>query len=291
MFVMRALWKRWWVWSVVAGALALCALRAGASISSVRRTRGALGQALAKARAGGLPLTPEELDRWYPDPPAGLPNAADTYAEAFACLSREWDWGELLMKAASTEPGSSDDTKQLVAECLESNSKALALLHAAAAVEHCRYPIRLSAAPNEHVYPGYDGTGHLPPHLRSVRVAGRLLWVEALSNIKSGQNGEAAKSLVSIMALGRSLVREPLLASQITRLTTNIAGVLALQRCLGRTAFAEEDLRLLAGAFTNSTCPEPWERAAVGERCLGLAVFRKRHPPNASTIWSWPAST
>jgi hypothetical protein len=97
-------------------------------------------------RAAGYPVTLAELDEWYSIPP-NAENAAYYYADAFSCYQQlsggNADHLPIIGKAelpARTEP-LAEETKTLIAKYLADNRQALELLHKAAGIEHCRYPV------------------------------------------------------------------------------------------------------------------------------------------------------
>jgi hypothetical protein len=107
-------------------------------------------------RAAGYPVTCAELDQWYKIPP-NVENAAYTIIDAFSYYN-QWDKEKskslpVVGRAelpARTEP-LTEEMKALIAQYVADNNEALELLHIAAKIENCRYPIDLSA-----------GTGFVP---------------------------------------------------------------------------------------------------------------------------------
>ena len=101
-------------------------------------------------RAAGYPVTCAELDKWYTIP-ENVENAAYTIMDAF-WYYKKWDKDKSKLLPvvgraelpARTEP-LDEETKALITQYVADNNEALELFHQAAEIEHCRYPIDLSA--------------------------------------------------------------------------------------------------------------------------------------------------
>ena len=281
---------------VVLVAVALtCAALLFACVVHGRRLDELVAAELARIRSQGYPVTLEELDAWYPSPPAEQQNAADVYEEAFASLSYDSESvADLLSEVRRAPPSDklSDPTREHVLECLDANRESLRLLHAGSTIEHCRYWISLSKASQQEVAAGYQGPDDPQPnHVAKAGCAGRLLWLEARLNMRLGQSDAAAESLAAIMALGNSLSMEPLWASQVARAMIHYAGIVTLQRGLSESIFSQTDLHKVVVGFDRAESPESWLRAAVGERCLGLRHYSDRGGLRGSSTWTTPADT
>jgi len=125
-------------------------------------------------RNQGYPVTLEELDNWY-NIPAGVENSADVYMDAF---SNYVEWDSEARKAlpvvgraplpARTQP-LDDPNKLLVEKFLSDNEKTLTLLHEAASIDHCRYPIDF----RQHL-------GQPASWLKELRASAHLLQLDVL---------------------------------------------------------------------------------------------------------------
>jgi hypothetical protein len=104
---------------------------------------------LAAMKAVGLPTTLAELNRWYRLPDGVIENAADTYLDAFACYvePNEEDADKVPASSTSELPGRRESlpgqTQEAMARLVAGNKRALTLLHEAADIPACRYPIDL----------------------------------------------------------------------------------------------------------------------------------------------------
>jgi hypothetical protein len=244
---------------------------------------------LDSIRRAGLPATCLELEKWYPQP-AGE-NAADTYREAFAhyeswtnkpaltaipkdaanksrFYSPPHSKRDLLPvegKAklpARTEPLPAE-MQQLIAEYLSDNAEALRLLHQAASIKLCRYPVELS-----------KGESMLLPHLRLVRQAARLLYLEAIQNTEEQKPQQAVESVIAALGVARSLNQEPILISYLVHVACQGITLESLERILNRMPLTDVQLAKLAVAIEESENQQALTRAFVGERCMGVDIFQ-----------------
>ncbi|HWX22055.1 MAG TPA: hypothetical protein VN578_19310 [Candidatus Binatia bacterium] len=198
-------------------------------------------------RQTGQPVTPAELNAWYPEPPAG-DNAAPLYAEAFAALSPE------DLKSPSF---------------LAKNQQALALLHKAAGKSQSRYSIDLS-----------EGGNMKMPHLAKIKASAQLLGREAAANAAKGRSDLAAQDAIDGLRLAGSLEQEPLLISQFVRISSDSLTLVALEGAIGLKAFPEEQLvPLQAGLRAEEGTIQPsLARALAAERCNLIALFQMPLP-------------
>jgi hypothetical protein len=162
---------------------------------------------------------------------------------------------------ARTEP-LAEDTKALVAQYIADNNEALELLHKAAAIKHCRYPIDLAV--------GFDA---VLPDLKNVRESIKLLELEGLLHAENGEAELAAGSVISSFGLARSLEKEPVLISQLVRVACQAVAVSSLERAINRTEFTDEQLVELGQVITGAEDRSGMARAFAGERCQILSVF------------------
>ena len=102
--------------------------------------------------AMGYPVSCEELDQWY-GIPEGAENGAYVIMNAFAHFT-QWTgkWEDLPIAASGELPGRteplSDKTRSAIDTYLEDNRQALEILHEAADIEHCCYPVDFTAGLN-----------------------------------------------------------------------------------------------------------------------------------------------
>jgi len=229
---------------------------------------------LAALRSAGYPVSLSELDAWYEKPPAGQQNAADMFATAFLEYSHEWDSQKVsdVIGAVGGPPRSlliPSASEDLLVQCLIDNSEALRLLHKAAEMEYCRYAICLADQEPLRIWTGEVDL----PHLENLQHGSLLLSAEALLHVKEGSSADAVQSILSMLGVSRSLLNEPLLQSQATRLAIERISVEVLRRLLNAKRLTDEGLLNLYNAYADAEAPKAWSRAAAGQQCIGLAFF------------------
>jgi len=219
--------------------------------------------------AAGYPVTCAELDKWYTIP-ENAENAAYTIIDAFWCY-REWDKTKseplpLIGQAKlpdRTEP-LPEDMKASIAQYIADNNEALALLHKAAAIEHCRYPVDLSS--------GFEVQLN---HLSKLRKGMKLLNLEAVWHAENDKSQLASQSVISGFGLAHSLVKEPVFISQLVRIACHGPAISALERAINRIVFTDEQLvefdRCLVSAEDHSALAS----AYAGDRCPFLDALKK----------------
>ena len=219
-------------------------------------------------RAAGYPVTCVELDQWYNIPP-DAENAAYTIEDAFS-FYKDWDKEKSkslpVVGRAKLPPRTealSAEMKALITEYIADNNEAIELLHAGAAVEHCRYPIDLSA-----------GFATLVPNLSEMRRCVRLLELEAVLHAENGDGRSATRSAISGFGIARSLAKEPVMISQLVRAGCQTSAISAVEQVINRTELTDEQLVELIEHVRNSERSSDIFRAFVGERCTGISFFR-----------------
>jgi hypothetical protein len=223
-----------------------------------------LRERLQDLRAQGYPLAIAELNSMYTIS-EGTRNAADIYLAAFSNFI-EWDKSgtSALSKAQSperTEP-LDDSARQLLEKFLSENQKTFTLLHEAASIEHCRYPIDLTEPLN------WDD-----PLFNNVRNCARLLYIDALIQC---DNNAPDKALVSIRA-NLMLARSMNIPTVDYRLTyTGLRGwtYRSIQRVLNRIQLSDEQLQNLSEWIKAPHIDEDFKRLLIAEQCLGIYTLR-----------------
>jgi len=227
---------------------------------------------LEAIRAAGFPVTLEELDAYYPTFPPWQ-NAADFYALAFAkqvlLTSKETAEHRLPTEKDLPKDDESLDekTRKAVLEYIDRNAAALLLLHEAAKFKTCRYPVNFSLGPRVPI-----------SHLIAIRRSALLLRLEAMVAAEEDDPDRAAEVILSMMALGNSLIDEPVIVSQKVRILCCRLSGIALQRVMNRVVLAESQMVDLQAAFRAAEDFEAIIRGYVGARCLGIALMRQAVP-------------
>ena len=247
--------------------LLLAAFAAGAFISARQ-----LQAELDKIRAAGEPVTTADLDAFYAYPPKDR-DTTELWLDAFAVLdspSFASDAKPLPIVGEVDGPGlPGEPWPQLdAAEAfLAKYRKPLEKMHRAAELgSETRFPVKFSSA----------GAASLLPRIQQTRAAARLLTLEAEVHARRGEAHAAARSVRAILALARSLDREPLLVSQLVRIAINGIACEQIERFLPAIEFSQADLiefeRLLAAIDDEAG----FRRTLLAERAILISEFENR---------------
>jgi hypothetical protein len=226
----------------------------------------AVDEGLAKVRAKGQPVNWTELDHWYPSVPEAE-NAALVYTQAFAILKSTFKpgqgpyrWGELELPRHSVEMA--EPLRREVEEAVQTSAAALEYAHRAAALPRCRYPVDLT-----------EGPGSKLPHLAPLRGLVHLLEFEALVRARAGQRSEAAESVLASLAISRSLLAEPILASQFVSTGVEDSACRGLERTVSCGPLGDDQLSRLSQCLADLESTNRYARGLAGERAMYAGVF------------------
>ena len=224
--------------------------------------------------ADTYPQTPEELNAWYVEPPAGQNvatydlqgiNVAQTKgADQIANLP-------ILGKLPPPTPSTplSPAVKSALAAFLQRNRDALQCFAEGAKYEQSRYPIDLT-----------KGADTLLPHLAGVKSGGQLCQMAAIWDAENHDGQKAADDVLMTLALARSLQNEPVLISQLVRAAGVSLVADGLNQIINRTALPSESLSELSKAFKSmedfDAPGEGFTRALVGEKVNHMALLNNR---------------
>ncbi len=229
-------------------------------------------QRIAAIRAAGLPVTLEELDKWYAWPESGE-NAAAAILDAASCYvppaekAAEETLSSILRgQGAARAAPLPEDMRAVLAEHIKANAQTLGFLHDAAALEGSRYPVDLK-----------KGHAYSLLYLGEVMSKANVLpCLEAILHAENGVPRRASEAVVTSLAVTRSLAREPTLICQINRLTCQKAALMTLQRILSRLeGFTDGQLLALSQAVVRTSDGETWTRALIGERCFLISLYQQ----------------
>ncbi|MGB2864554.1 MAG: hypothetical protein WBC05_14595, partial [Sedimentisphaerales bacterium] len=218
-------------------------------------------------RAAGYPVTCAELDKWYTIP-ENVENAAHTIIDAFWCYRELGETKSLPLIGQAKLPARTEllpeEMKVSIAQYITDNNEALTLLHKAAAIEHCRYPVDLNS--------GFDVQLN---HLSKLRKSMMLLNLEAVLHAENDKSQSAAHSVISGFSLAHSLVKEPVFISQLVRIACHGLAVSVLERVINRTVFTDEQLSELDHCLIGAEDHSALARAYAGDRCQLLDALKK----------------
>lgn len=222
---------------------------------------------IAKIRAAGEPVTWEELDRWYVEPPPGQ-NAAAIYTQAFANLVDQKNATNLPVVGLANLPELGEplsaEMKAAIADCLQTNAAALELLHQAAGLHECRYPVDL-----------LKGFATLLPHVPKARSAARILTLQAISSAEEGRADQVLRALLDGLAVASSFRQEPILISRLAGITINGLMVSGLEQSINRVAFSDAQLEELMTALADAERAPGMARTMAGDRASGSGMFER----------------
>lgn len=137
---------------------------------------------------------------------------------------------------------------------LERNRQAIDLLHEAATLEHCRYPVDLTL-----------GSRALLPYLSRIRHGARILAIEAFHAGQRGDSPRVREAIIAILRCGESLSEEPILISHLVRLACQAMAVQALQQACENAPLHSADLVKLHDALARVDTLPGIGRAMAGE--------------------------
>ncbi len=233
-----------------------------------------LKKQLKVLRTKGYPVTLEELGRLY-NIPEGAKNAADVYMAAFSNYVK-WDndaQRALPVFGKASMPGRTQpldaSTRQLVEKFLSDNKKTLTLLHEAASIEHCRYPIDLTKGSVDLI----ERPGSPASWVEDLRASTRLLRLETLSHCENQDPDKALESIRANFALAK-LISAPLLIHRLVHNSIQSRTYKSIDRILNRMQLTDKHLLSLSAWIKESRSDEGYIKALVGERCIGLSAFR-----------------
>jgi hypothetical protein len=220
----------------------------------------------------GDPKTLEELNTWYAEPAAGQ-NAATFFEQGFDALqitNADRNSVSLPLIGKATMPAITlpvpSGIKSTLRSFLERNKTALDLFERGAQCSGSRYPLDLT-----------KGFEVLLPHLPKVKQAAQLAEMDALFQADARQGANAGQAVGVTLAAARTLDAEPLLVSQLVRVSCEGVAVDALEQTVNRVALPAESLTQLQSAFDHAsdydTAGTGFNRALTAERVNGLATF------------------
>ena len=268
----RAGVRRRWRWWIIGLAISAVALSLFASWRLMWFDPGKrIEEELARIRAMGEPVTPDDLDAFHPSPSA----ERDTTKLWLAALSKislptrlvSPEYKVLFIGDGEVQPLPGEPWPEIdVAQAfLEQQSGALALLYQVARREGTtRYPVRY-----------HDGGYAQLPHVDTLWSAANLLRLDARVRAHRGDAAGSARSIRAILAAGRTLEREPCSISQVYRLNINAIAIEEFRALLPTVSFSDKDLASLQDDLRGIDYQEGLYRAMVGDRVIGILHYQQ----------------
>jgi hypothetical protein len=228
---------------------------------------------LAAIRQAGYPVTPAELNAFYPAVPENQ-NAALVYGRAFESALFTNKIAEVLISNVVSKRGErlTEAYRAELAEALGQNAAAWELLYSATNFSGSRYPIDLSG-----------GFAVLLPHVSKVKQAAALLSIEGLSRASVGESNQAYAAVDAALHVSDSLRQEPLLISYLVRVAADKIVAQRLEETLNLVGFSDDELRRLQTEFAAANDQRWPARALAAERAVGLSVFLDRQVQRSLT--------
>jgi len=111
------------------------------------------------------------------------------------------------------------------------------------------------------------------PHLRRMRDLGRLLKVHALVQGRDGAYNEVVEDVIAAMQLGQVVGDEPILISQLLRITLNRIAWYAAMEALPVNGFPPAMAQRLIDFSGRNDCRDAFVEGWSGEGYLGMVTF------------------
>jgi hypothetical protein len=227
-----------------------------------------LSSRLEALQAAGYPTTFDELNQWY-SIPIDVENAADYVIDA-GFYYNEPDNKEILPvigKAAlpARTESMSEETKKIISKFLDSNQRCLESLHKTAGLKYGRYPsdFRLGNATNL-------------PYLSEMRKYAQLLQLEAVLASENDKPDTAFDSIKSIFGVAASRGNEPIMVSQLVRISCVSLGISCIEYSLNRIDFSDEQFVEFGRLLAKIEDSNGMLSAVLGERIMAMDMLM--HP-------------
>lgn len=229
---------------------------------------------LARIRAAGEPVTPDDLARMY-----AVPEGENDTTELWLGVVRQLEPQVMRSRKKSLFdgmpfvgsdaeepplPGESWADQANVITLLDDFDQCLSDLHTAAKV-------RGSSA----FLSSFDEGHNLPlPHVQNLGWASRLLRLEARMRAHQGDSKGAAESIDAIFSVGSSLAREPVAMTHLVRFACDASAREEIEQLLSVVDFSDDDLARFQEALRSADYSSGLSRAMLGERVLGIMTLR-----------------
>ncbi|MBI1841298.1 MAG: hypothetical protein HYR88_10685, partial [Verrucomicrobia bacterium] len=249
------------------GGVALAALLCSVAFTSSLWRK----QTPTQAPMDGYPRTLKDLDASYATPAADQ-NAATSYLRGFNLLRLGGpgpiSGAPIFGKGKFPSCGAplQASVKTGVAALVKANEEACRFFEEGSAHDQCRYPVDLNL-----------GAWALTPHTSKLRSAVQLIGLTALFHAEAQDGKRAVQDIMTGLALTRSLEAEPILISQLVRVTSVSFCVASWEQTANRAVAPGESLTNLLGAFQrmedSEARGEGFTRAIAAERAIWLALL------------------
>lgn len=217
---------------------------------------------LARIRAAGEPVSPEDLEAFYQKPPSDR-DTTQLWLDVIAALDTPEFHQDAQAVPSLTEIGEELPAvgepwrwQPAVEALLAKYHEPLEKMHRAARLGGAaRYPTDFSAS-----YPASL------PHLKQLPTCVKLLLLECELRARRDQPSAVADRIETMFAAGQSIEDEPMLISQLVRLRLDVMARFQLKRQLPNARFSDNDLARLDRRLAAIDYPASFHRAMLGNR-------------------------
>ena len=223
-----------------------------------------INRQLTLIRTAGLPVSGEELNRWYAAVPDAQ-NAALVLTQAFALRVNYPDSrSNLITNFKSPKHGESLTSEQveLLRGYVSLNEARLKKADEAVKLSACRFPMDCSLL----MYTPL-------PHLTGLKDVCELYQYAALLNLASGNNIATSSNIVTILALARTLDHEPAVISQYVKTKLISMAFATLEYRVAKGGFSPDEARSLFSAFEQTKPAGMAVLGLIGDRALTIPCF------------------
>jgi hypothetical protein len=216
----------------------------------------------------GYPTSAAELEQMYYPPIADKENGALFFIEAFNRMDLSTAAKDKLF-TLSQNPSTntyitfSPEESNVITRATAPNHELLDQLRNRTNWQTCRYPIDLKM-----------GFETLLPHLAKIKTTMILLTLEATLDGEGNKTQESVDDLNAAFRLAHSLSEEPIIISQLVRMSSHRLIVRSLEHTLSHQQLTDEQLLSLARSFQQAETPLAYEHALAGELCSGIMIFQ-----------------
>lgn len=225
----------------------------------------------AHIRAQGYPLTPAELDAWYPAVPDNenlalyckralevlLPiHAAEPVKTAADTTNKTLDVTKLWFpKEGTFEPGDADLAS--ASEWLDESQEVFTILRSARQYDSGRYALNFE-----------QGMAIELQHLAPLRTLARTVRIHAVTLARTGRDDDAFDALLNFPPIVLALDKEPVLISHLVRQLVASIAIDAAADVISRVELTDTQLQDLRDAYSRLDLNDGLTRALVGEQAL-----------------------
>jgi hypothetical protein len=157
----------------------------------------------------------------------------------------------------------SPETREVIAEYVETNAPALAEAEVATQFYRFRFPADFSYGPDTQL-----------PHLGQIRTLAHAIALKAALSIENNQASDWPEQVLLLLKLSSTLDDEPDLQSHLLRNSVIRTAVAVTELGFSQTNPDDNSCRHLEAAFAQAAATNSLPGALIGERAIMIPVFR-----------------